>query len=170
MTDADNRPAVVGQVERPVRPDLERAAFEAWAAKRWGREAHRHTSATCAEWDAWQASQAHSGCRIFELEQRCAALEEQADLDTIRMGRLTESNQKLKDLNREMFVSRCQAHMSAEAAEQDAARFRMLLQQTKHWLGVFACDPDGTPSDSLDHAELTERLDALIAQEPAREA
>lgn len=53
--------------------------------------------------------------RIFELEQRCAALEEQADLDTIRMGRLAESNQKLKDLNREMFVSRCQAHMSAEA-------------------------------------------------------
>jgi len=34
----------------------ERAAFEAWAAKRWGREAHRHTSATCAEWDAWQAA------------------------------------------------------------------------------------------------------------------
>lgn len=34
----------------------ERAAFEAWAAQRWGREAHRHTSATCAEWDAWQAA------------------------------------------------------------------------------------------------------------------
>jgi hypothetical protein len=107
--------------------------------------------------------------RIFELEQRCAALEEQADLDTIRMGRLAESNQKLKDLNREMFVSRCQAHMSAEAAEQDAARFRMLLQQNKHWLGVFACNPDGTPSDSLDHAELKAQLDALIAQEPAPE-
>lgn len=111
--------------------------------------------------------------RIFELEQRCAALEEQADLDTIRMGRLAESNQKLKDLNREMFgemfVSRCQAHMSAEAAEQDAARFRMLLQQNKHWLGVFACNPDGTPSDSLDRAELKAQLDALIAQEPAPE-
>lgn len=105
--------------------------------------------------------------RIFELEQRCAALEEQADLDTIRMSRLAESNQKLKDLNREMFVSRCQAHISAEAAEQDAARFRMLLQQNKHWLGVFACNPDGTPSDSLDHAELKARLDSLIAQEPA---
>ena len=114
MTDADNRPAVVGQVERPVRPDLERAAFEAWAAKRWGREAHRHTSATCAEWDAWQASQAHSGCRIFALEQRCAALEEQADLDTIRMGRMAESNQKLKDLNREMFVSALSIHQMRE--------------------------------------------------------
>lgn len=107
--------------------------------------------------------------RIFELEQRCAALEEQADLDTIRMGRLAESNQKLKDLNREMFVSRCQAHMSAEAAEQDAARFRMLLQQHNHWLGVFACNPDGSPSDNLDHEELKARLDALIAQEPAPE-
>ena len=71
-------------------------------------------------------AKAEDASRIFELEQRCAALEEQADLDTIRMGRLAESNQKLKDLNREMFVSRCQAHMSAEAAEQDAARFRML--------------------------------------------
>ena len=114
-------------------------------------------------------AKAEDTSRIFELEQRCAALEEQADLDTIRMGRLAESNQKLKDLNREMFVSRCQAHMSAEAAEQDAARFRMLLQQNKHWLGVFACNQDGTPSDSLDHAELTARLDALIAQEPAPE-
>ena len=114
MTDADNRPAVVGQVERPVRPDLERAAFEAWAAKRWGREAHRHTSAPFAEWDARQASQAHSGCRIFELEQRCAALEEQADLDTIRMGRMAESNQKLKDLNREMFVSALSIHQMRE--------------------------------------------------------
>ena len=55
--------------------------------------------------------------RIFELEQRCAALEEQANLDAIRMGRLAESNQKLKDMNREMFVSRCQAHMRTERLE-----------------------------------------------------
>ena len=34
----------------------ERAAFEAWAAKRWGREAYRHTSDTSGEWDAWQAA------------------------------------------------------------------------------------------------------------------
>lgn len=57
--------AVAGQVDRNVRPDPERAAFEAWAAKRWGREAHRHTSATCAEWDAWQAA-------VAAERERCA--------------------------------------------------------------------------------------------------
>ncbi len=67
MTDADNRPAVVGQVERPVRPDPERAAFEAWAAKRWGREAHRHTSATSGEWEAWKAATARE-------RHRCALI------------------------------------------------------------------------------------------------
>jgi hypothetical protein len=56
-TDA-SAPAVAGQVDRHVRPDPERAAFEAWAAKRWGREAHRHTSATSGEWEAWQAGAA----------------------------------------------------------------------------------------------------------------
>ena len=48
--------------------------------------------------------------------------------------------------------------------QQDAARFRMLLQQHKHWLGIFRCDPDGAPSDSLDHVELKALLDQLIAQ------
>lgn len=33
----------------------ERAAFERWAAQRWGAEAYRHTSGTSGEWDAWQA-------------------------------------------------------------------------------------------------------------------
>ena len=100
MTDADNRPAVVGQVERPVRPDPERAAFEAWAAKRWGREAHRHTSATCAEWDAWQAaaasvrerdatpdqiielSEALQVRRILEEVKKVAAIHPAADMPT----------------------------------------------------------------------------------------
>jgi len=33
--------------------------------------------------------------------------------------------------------------------------------QDKHWLGVFRCDPDGAPSDSLSHVELTALLDAM---------
>lgn len=52
---ASNQPLGLGSSEG-LGLTLERAAFEAWAAKRWGREAHRHTSATCAEWDAWQAA------------------------------------------------------------------------------------------------------------------
>ena len=51
----------------------------------------------------------------------------------------------------------------ADENQQDAARFRMLLQQHKHWLGIFRCDPDGAPSDSLDHVELKALLDQLIA-------
>jgi len=34
----------------------ERAAFEAWASKKWGSEAYRHTSETSGEWEAWQAA------------------------------------------------------------------------------------------------------------------
>lgn len=50
-------PAVGAQVDRGVRAlDPERAAFEAWAFKRWGAEAYRHTSATSGEWEAWQAA------------------------------------------------------------------------------------------------------------------
>lgn len=56
-------------------------------------------------------------------------------------------------------------HKVATKAAQDADRFRMLLRQHKHWLGVFRCDPDGAPSDSLDHVELKALLDALIEQE-----
>lgn len=48
--------AVGSQVERVVgRLGPERAAFEAWAAQRWGSQACRHTSATSGEWDAWVA-------------------------------------------------------------------------------------------------------------------
>ena len=57
LTNAPERPAVEGPVERRVRAlDPERAAFEAWAAKRWGPDAFRHTSATSGEWEAWRAA------------------------------------------------------------------------------------------------------------------
>lgn len=48
---------------------------------------------------------------------------------------------------------------------KDAHRFRKLLMQHKHWLGVFRCDPDGAPSDSLSHVELTALLDAMNGPE-----
>ena len=49
--------AVGARVDRGVRAlDPEREAFEAWCHKRWGADAYRHTSATCGEWDAWQAA------------------------------------------------------------------------------------------------------------------
>ena len=55
MTNETAQPTNVGSNDQ-LGLSPERAAFEAWAAQRWGREAHRHTSATCAEWDAWQAA------------------------------------------------------------------------------------------------------------------
>lgn len=36
--------------------DPDRAAFEAWAAEKWGNQAYRHTSDTSGEWEAWQAA------------------------------------------------------------------------------------------------------------------
>ena len=103
---------------------------------------------------------------VFELEQENGRLKEELLQKEVRIGHLAGCLQKLKDLNSEMFVSRCQAHMEAEAAEQDAARFRMLTRWEMHWFGVFRCNPDGTPSDSLSHDELTALLDQLIAGEP----
>lgn len=49
----------------------------------------------------------------------------------------------------------------SDFVKRDALRFRKLLMQDKHWLGVFSCDPDGAPCDSLDHVELKARLDAI---------
>lgn len=55
----ESRPAVGGPVQRQVRrPNPTRSDFEAWAAKRWGVDAHRHTSGTCGEWDAWKGGMA----------------------------------------------------------------------------------------------------------------
>ena len=34
----------------------EMAAFVAWAVKKYGQHAYRHTSATSGEWAAWQAA------------------------------------------------------------------------------------------------------------------
>lgn len=49
----------------------------------------------------------------------------------------------------------------SDLVKRDAHRFRKLLMKDKHWLGVFTCDPDGTPCDSLDEPELIARLDAI---------
>lgn len=44
------------QLVRGVRPDPERAAFEAWCDERWGNCSYLHKSGTCGEWIAWQAA------------------------------------------------------------------------------------------------------------------
>ncbi len=50
------KPAGGAPLDAPVRPDPERAAFEAWCDVRWGNCAYLHKSATCGEWAAWQAA------------------------------------------------------------------------------------------------------------------
>lgn len=55
--------------------------------------------------------------------------------------------------------------LASDLVKRDAHRFRMLLMQDRHWLGVFRCDPDGAPSDSLDHVELKALLDAMDGPE-----
>lgn len=54
-------------VERTVRLDPERLAFEDWADERWGREAYRHKSDTSGEWEAWKAATARE-------RHRCALI------------------------------------------------------------------------------------------------
>lgn len=62
--------------------------------------------------------------------------------------------------------------MVDDFVKRDAYRFRKLLMHGKHWLGVFRCDPDGTPSDSISADELSALLDAMDGPEmpPAPEA
>lgn len=57
------------------------------------------------------------------------------------------------------------ARMVADVVKRDAYRYRKLLMSGKHWLGVFCCDPDGTPSDSISNDELSARLDAMDGPE-----
>jgi len=62
--------------------------------------------------------------------------------------------------------------MVDDFVKRDAYRYRKLLMQEKHWIGVFRCDPDGTPSDSISADELSALLDAMDGPEmlPAPEA
>ncbi len=55
--------------------------------------------------------------------------------------------------------------MVDDFVKRDAYRYRKLLMQDKHWLGVFRCDPDGTPSDSISADELSALLDAMDGPE-----
>ena len=55
--------------------------------------------------------------------------------------------------------------MVDDFVKRDAYRYRKLLMQGKHWLGVFRCDPDGTPSDSISADELSALLDAMDGPE-----
>lgn len=58
---AQTNPAVLGPVESSVgRLDRERADFEAWATKQWGKDAWRHMSGTSGEWEAYRAGAAAS--------------------------------------------------------------------------------------------------------------
>ena len=57
------------------------------------------------------------------------------------------------------------ARMVADVVKRDAYRYRKLLMSEKHWLGVFCCNPDGTPSDSISIDELSARLDAMDGPE-----
>ena len=76
------------------------------------------------------------------------------------------------DRLREELDSATLARMVADLVKRDAYCFRKLLMQGKHWLGVFRCDPDGTPSDSISADELSALLDAMDGPEmlPAPEA
>lgn len=75
MTNQSNSPVEVRSSTELERRHPERAAFEAWAAKQWGAEAYRHTSATSGEWEAWKAARASlNGVRntLVQLAADCA--------------------------------------------------------------------------------------------------
>ena len=50
---------------------------------------------------------------------------------------------------------------SHDTREQDAARFRLLLDGP-HNFGVFVCGPEGEPDDSISNDELRADLDGML--------
>ncbi len=88
------------------------------------------------------------------LLQRAMKAETEAALLSVEVDRLHEE-----------IDSACLARMVADVVKRDAYRYRKLLMQDKHWLGVFRCDPDGTPSDSISNDELSALLDAMDGPE-----
>ena len=50
---------------------------------------------------------------------------------------------------------------SHDTREQDAARFRLLLDGP-HNFGVFVCGPEGEPDDSISNDELRTALDGML--------
>jgi len=57
----------------------ERAAFEAWANKHWGNSAYLHKSATCGEWDAWQAGRVDLPVLLAQVDSLRTALQRVLD-------------------------------------------------------------------------------------------
>lgn len=93
MTDADNRPAVVGQVERPVRPDPMRDAFEAWYSSggKWPAAVERSfcgpgykLGAADHAWNAWQACWPLARAAIYSAEQEQIEAPLRAEIERLR--------------------------------------------------------------------------------------
>ena len=55
-TNATRRGSGSNDLLGPDSEAREMAAFVAWAVKKYGQHAYRHTSATSGEWAAWQAA------------------------------------------------------------------------------------------------------------------
>jgi hypothetical protein len=103
-----------------------------------------------AEWREMALSQAGDA----GLVARMVKAETEATLLSVEVDRLHEE-----------IDSACLARMVADVVKRDAYRYRKLLMQDKHWLGVFRCDLDGTPSDSISNDELSALLDAMDGPE-----
>ncbi len=103
-----------------------------------------------AEWREMALSQAGDA----GLVARMVKAETEATLLSVEVDRLHEE-----------IDSACLARMVADVVKRDAYRYRKLLMQDKHWLGVFRCNPDGTPSDSISNDELSALLDAMDGPE-----
>lgn len=112
-------------------------------------EALMHEAASKAD---ISESEAHKWIRRLRVEidelDALAESEGSRAVEYLRRARKAEETRKLRGA-------------VSDFVRRDAQRFRKLLMQDKHWLGVFRCDPDGAPSDSLSHVELTALLDAM---------
>ena len=123
---------------------------------------------TPEEW-AWLDANARGASgklreRIDDLEKglnewRELALSQAGDAGIV--ARMVKAETEVALLNAAMRDDLRTRRMVDDFVKRDAYRYRKLLMQERHWLGVFRCNPDGTPSDSISADELSALLDAM---------
>ena len=133
-------PALAGQVERGVRPHAEMLARRLQAAA----YSHGYEDADPANATTRQA------------KTDAVSRQTLADL-LIAIGALASQAEIAQSLARTVMADQT----SHDTREQDAARFRLLLDGP-HNFGVFVCGPEGYPDDSISNDELRAALDGML--------
>lgn len=173
MSNQSSQPTNVGSNDQ-LGLVTERAAFEAWAAQRWGTEAYRHTSATSGEWDAWRAAACVEREEMAREQLDCvrqALPEEWRDgVPSVAVATLTA---ELELLRKEAAKSERRAIAFGDIVQQQVIAMRAAVVAAKldgldvgmQWIANTLCGPGNLPD--LEEAKALGGAQALWDKETA---